>query len=179
MSKIKNILTGAMVLIISTALYASGHGGSYDCDHDHNEVVQHGNNGHMSMQDGMMMHGNMSMQRHRFIMQYGIPSSYDKKQNPNNNVQASTLEKGKSLYQSNCASCHDDIGQGNGSVAANLNPKPTNIALFSKMPMATDGYLYWTIVEGGAPVQSAMPAFKQILKEEEIWDIVTYLRNLN
>lgn len=46
------------------------------------------------------------------------------------------------------------------------------------MPMATDGYLFWTIAEGGAPVGSAMPAFKQTLKEDDIWKIITYLRTL-
>jgi len=46
------------------------------------------------------------------------------------------------------------------------------------MPMATDGYLFWTIAEGGMPIQTAMPVFKGTLKEEEIWQIVTYLRNM-
>jgi mono/diheme cytochrome c family protein len=39
-------------------------------------------------------------------------------------------------------------------------------------------YLFWTISEGGAPVGSAMPPFKQTLNEGDIWKIITYLRAL-
>jgi mono/diheme cytochrome c family protein len=46
------------------------------------------------------------------------------------------------------------------------------------MPMASDGYLYWTIAEGGEPVGSAMPAFGDALSEDEIWQIVAYLRQM-
>jgi mono/diheme cytochrome c family protein len=46
------------------------------------------------------------------------------------------------------------------------------------MPMASDSYLFWTISEGGAPVGSAMPPFKQTLTDDEIWKIITYVRTL-
>ncbi len=46
------------------------------------------------------------------------------------------------------------------------------------MPMATDSYLLWTLSEGGAPVGSAMPPFKGLLSEEEMWKIIRYLREL-
>ena len=46
------------------------------------------------------------------------------------------------------------------------------------MPMATDGYLFWSISEGGIPIQTAMPAFKGSLSEEEIWKIIIYLREM-
>ena len=82
------------------------------------------------------------------------------------------------LYAENCLGCHGPSGDGDGPAGNNLNPCPTNIAGFSKMPMATDGYLFWTIAEGGMPIQTAMPVFKGTLKEEEIWQIVTYLRNM-
>jgi mono/diheme cytochrome c family protein len=88
------------------------------------------------------------------------------------------LDKGKALYQTNCATCHGASGVGDGVAGTNLNPRPADIARFSKMPMASDSYLYWTIAEGGAPVKSAMPPFKAQLEELEIWQIITYLRNL-
>jgi len=46
------------------------------------------------------------------------------------------------------------------------------------MPMATDGYLFWTIVEGGVPIGTAMPPFKGALKDNDIWKIILYMRNL-
>lgn len=44
--------------------------------------------------------------------------------------------------------------------------------------MTTDGYLYWTIADGGAPLGTAMPPFKSMLKEDQIWKIIIYLREL-
>ena len=82
------------------------------------------------------------------------------------------------LYAKNCSSCHGLSGNGDGPAGKNLNPRPANIANFSKMPMATDGYLFWTISEGGIPIQTAMPAFRSSLKEEEIWKIIIYLRDM-
>jgi len=61
---------------------------------------------------------------------------------------------------------------------ANLTPRPANIAAFSKMPMASDAYLSWTISEGGTPISSPMPAFKSQLSEQDVWQIITYLRQL-
>jgi mono/diheme cytochrome c family protein len=119
----------------------------------------------------------MSMRRHRYAMRNGIPDEYTSKANPLQPTEAN-LTAGKKLYQSNCAACHGQSGQGDGPAVANLDPHPTNIARFSDMPMASDGYLYWTIAEGGEPVGSAMPAFGDALSEEEIWQIVAYLRQI-
>ena len=121
---------------------------------------------------GMM---NMSMIRHHFVMQNGIDPNYASKANPLKRT-AKNFEDGKRLYQQNCALCHGPTGLGNGEAGKSLNPPPANIAGFSKMPMATDGYLYWTIAEGGAPLGTAMPPFKGTLKEDEIWKIIIYLR---
>jgi mono/diheme cytochrome c family protein len=120
---------------------------------------------------------NMSKVRHHFVMQNGINKRYVDKintlQDSPGNVKA-----GKRLYEQNCASCHGLTGQGDGKAGKGLNPGPTNIAMFSKMPMASDGYLLWTVAEGGAPLQTAMPAFKNSLTADEIWKIVIYLRQL-
>lgn len=39
-------------------------------------------------------------------------------------MQAPDLARGKTLYQAQCASCHGVNGDGNGALAANLEPKP-------------------------------------------------------
>lgn len=133
---------------------------------------------HMMGNGGMMGNdrmGGMSMGRHRHVMRNGIDPEYADRSNPLKPT-TSVLEKGKQLYEANCVSCHGPAGQGNGEAADALDPKPTNIAAFSQMPMASDGYLYWAIAEGGAPVGSAMPAFKGTLEENDVWRIITYLR---
>ncbi len=131
---------------------------------------------HMGMMKGGCM--NMSMQRHRFVMQNGIKPEYQNKVNPIKTMTPAILSSGKALYESNCATCHGKSGIGDGPAGANLTPRPANIAAFSKMPMASDAYLNWTISEGGAPISSPMPAFKSQLSEQDVWQIITYLRQL-
>lgn len=36
------------------------------------------------------------------------------------------LEKGREIFNQNCASCHGEKGAGDGAAAASLNPKPRN-----------------------------------------------------
>ena len=46
--------------------------------------------------------------------------------------------------------------------------------------MLADDYLYWRISEGGAfePFISLMPAWGTLLSEQEMWQLVSYLRTL-
>ena len=43
-------------------------------------------------------------------------------------------------------------------------------------PMAVDGYMLWSISDGGAAFGTAMPAFKTVLTKDEIWKILNYMR---
>jgi len=127
-----------------------------------------------------MHHGGpaeVSMVRHHYVRQHGIDSQYAAKVNPLEPT-AESRASGQRLYEQHCAACHGAAGLGDGEAGAALNPAPANIALASKLPMASDAYLYWTIAEGGAPVGSAMPPFKATLSEDEIWHIIGYLREL-
>lgn len=126
---------------------------------------------------GMMGMMNMSMVRHQYVMRNGIGSEYSSKKNTLISNK-DNIDAGKKLYERNCLSCHGSSGYGDGPAGKNMNPRPTNIANFIKMPMATDGYLLWTISEGGLPIKTAMPAFKSFLKDEEIWKIIIYLRDM-
>lgn len=131
-------------------------------------------------QMGMMGEGGMmgmSMRRHHLAMMDGIDARYASKRSPLA-PSAQDLESGERLYRQNCAACHGTRGHGDGEAGAQLRPRPANVAAFAKMPMATDGYLLWTIAEGGAPVGSAMPPFKGLLSEAQIWQIIAYLRRL-
>jgi mono/diheme cytochrome c family protein len=45
------------------------------------------------------------------------------------------------------------------------------------MPMAQwDPFMYWTIAEGGAQFGTAMPAFKSVLSENDIWVVTAYIQ---
>lgn len=125
-------------------------------------------------QMGMM---GMSMVRHHFVMMNGIDPRYGSKENPLRPT-TQNIESGRKLFGQSCARCHGTTGLGDGPDGENLFPRPANIAASSKMPMASDSYLFWTISEGGVPVGSAMPPFKGSLNEEDIWKIIVYLRLL-
>lgn len=128
----------------------------------------------MGMMGGNM---NMSMRRHHYAMMNGVDSRYATKRNSVPDT-AENLAAGKALYDQNCSTCHGTGGLGDGPASRNIDPRPANIAAFARMPMATDGYLNWTISEGGVPVGSAMPPFKDSLKDGDIWKIILYLRRL-
>ena len=122
------------------------------------------------------MEGMPSMRRHHYVMNQGIPDAYRRLGNP---LFADTagLAEGLRVYQQNCAACHGEQGRGDGSAGDTLRPRPANLQRLSCMSMmANDAYLYWTIAEGGKPVDSDMPAFKESLSSEEIWSVVLYLR---
>lgn len=129
---------------------------------------------------GMMGAGppdGVSMVRHRYYMSHGPAPAYAQARNP---LPASTanLETGKALFTSNCASCHGATGLGDGPAAKGLSPAPANLAAAMGMPIATDAFLDWTISEGGVPVGSVMPPFKNTLSQNDIWKIVIFLRKL-
>ena len=125
------------------------------------------------MGPGMM--GNVI--RHRYVRANGLPPEYRSARNPLA-PNAENIGKGAQLYATNCASCHGPEGYGDGPAAAQLNPPPANLARTVRLPIATDPFFYWTIEEGGKPVGSVMPAFKEILKPEQVWEIILYLRQL-
>jgi mono/diheme cytochrome c family protein len=113
--------------------------------------------------------------RHRIAMMQGIPAPYDAMTNPLKPTQA-TLDRGAAVYAQNCAMCHGKQGLGDGPAAAGLSPAPADLAWLSNMPIGQwDSFIYWTVAEGGAPVGSAMPAYKDGLSKDQIWEVTTYL----
>lgn len=134
---------------------------------------QSGVESHPRGQGGM----GMSRDRHHYVRDNGLPVDYQSVKNALESSSAN-VAAGKSLYESECAMCHGADGSGNGEAGANLDPAPTNIARFAQMRMATDDYLFWTLAEGGQPIDSDMPAFKEKLLVDQRWQIILYLRQL-
>lgn len=87
---------------------------------------------------------------------------------------------GKAKYDANCIGCHGATGKGDGAAAAALNPKPQDHTDGKIMNALTDKYLFDIIKDGGAAVKKAafMPASNKKLSDQEIWDVVAYIRSL-
>ncbi len=114
--------------------------------------------------------------RHQLAVMSGIPESYRSLSNPLPRS-AETVERGALLYHQNCASCHGATGRGDGPAAHELSPPPANLAWLSRMPIVEwDPFMYWTVAEGGAPLGTAMPSFKDIMSKDEIWSVVAYIQ---
>lgn len=82
------------------------------------------------------------------------------------------LDRGKQLFMTYCAVCHDPLGKGHGPVAQGaLQPSDlTSPAVQAR----SDGYLYGTIRNGGP----TMPRYEESLTPEERWLVVLYVRTL-
>ena len=86
-----------------------------------------------------------------------------------------SISAGREVYMENCATCHGQQGEGDGPAAANLNPQPANLTE-PHVAVHTDGDLHWWITNG---IQPAMPAFGEDLTEDEIWNVINYVRTLS
>lgn len=106
------------------------------------------------------------------------PDEYADRENPLVEDEQVRLA-GKDLFQRYCASCHGESGAGDGPAGVSLSPAPENLA--ENEDAFTDGYLFWRISEGGliAPFNSVMPAWKSTFTETEIWQMITYIRQLD
>jgi mono/diheme cytochrome c family protein len=84
-----------------------------------------------------------------------------------------SLKAGKTLYISTCSSCHGTKGKGDGIAAIACDPKPADHTS-NYVQDETDASLYWKISEGRGP----MPSYKSNLTENQIWELVNYIRTL-
>lgn len=100
-----------------------------------------------------------------------VPAAYAGKTNP---LGPDAAAAGAKVFSDYCASCHGEKGLGDGPAAAALDPKPRNLHDF--VPSVGDDYLFWRIAEGVEG--TAMVAWKGTLKEEQIWQVIAFLRTL-
>lgn len=108
-----------------------------------------------------------------------VPEPYAGQENP---VPAmKSITSGKETFKEQCVFCHGENGDGAGPAGATLEPKPADFTNAEKMSQLTDTYLFWRLSEGGGfePFNSAMPAKKGSLSEEEMWDVINYLRTFS
>jgi cytochrome c oxidase cbb3-type subunit 3 len=94
--------------------------------------------------------------------------------------QAADVEQGKKIYGQFCASCHGQTGKGDGPASAALNPKPRDHTDKEYMSKMSDEDLFKVIKNGGVSIGKSplMPPWGASLKDEQIHDVVAYVRTL-
>jgi mono/diheme cytochrome c family protein len=89
---------------------------------------------------------------------------------------AENIHAGQQNFSHYCMVCHGLDGQNTGVPFADHMSPPVPDLSSSAVQAYSDGQLKWIIDNGIFP--SGMPGSKGILNDEEIWQIVIYLRHL-
>ncbi len=93
------------------------------------------------------------------------------------------LTRGKEVFNENCATCHGENGDGQGTAAYLLFPKPRNFLRSEfKLRSTPDGVMptdedLLTTISQGMP-GTAMFAFAEVLSEEDRRAVVDYVKDL-
>ncbi|PYM62594.1 MAG: hypothetical protein DME11_19295 [Candidatus Rokuibacteriota bacterium] len=87
--------------------------------------------------------------------------------------------RGERLFYALCVTCHGVDGRGSWRASLFLI-RPGNLADAARLDQRSDQYLVDIIKNGGAPIgRPGMPAFGAALSEEEIRELVAYVRGLS
>lgn len=86
------------------------------------------------------------------------------------------VHAGQRVFASYCMVCHGLDGQNTGVPFADRMSPPVPSLISGAVQAYTDGQLHWIIKNGISP--SGMPAAKDIFNEEEMWELVLYIRHL-
>jgi cytochrome c553 len=90
------------------------------------------------------------------------------------------LAEGKRLFHKDakpipCETCHGFKGDGFGVIFARMQPYPRDFTCYHTMKELSDGQIYWIIKHGSHGTR--MKSFFTRLKEDEIWQLVHYVRH--
>ena len=85
---------------------------------------------------------------------------------------AESIARGRELFEKDCAVCHGAEGRGDGVAA--LPERPDDLSRLAPPPVFPDGVVAYRIING----VNMMPAFKSVLSENEIWDLLNFIRSL-
>lgn len=100
-----------------------------------------------------------------------IPAEYAGMTNPFGEEAA---VEGVQVFRNYCVSCHGETGKGDGVAGQSLEPMPKDLSQVSAV--AGDDFLFWRISNGSPG--TAMIGWNGILDEEQIWQVVAYIRTL-
>ncbi|MCP5024187.1 MAG: c-type cytochrome [bacterium] len=93
-------------------------------------------------------------------------------------------ENGERIYAQRCVWCHGEEGDGEGAAAERLNPPPRDFTAAQYKikttafddDFANDDNMF-RMIRDGMP-GTAMPGWSDVLSEQEMWDLVWYIKTL-
>jgi mono/diheme cytochrome c family protein len=86
-----------------------------------------------------------------------------------------SVAAGKQVYTRSCAPCHGTSGE--GGAGNDLIPAAPDLTDAAWDHGSTDGEVFSSIKNGIAPEFNMTP-FKDRLKDDDIWNVVNYLRSI-
>jgi mono/diheme cytochrome c family protein len=89
---------------------------------------------------------------------------------------AGNIHAGQEMFGSYCVACHGLDGQNTGVPFADKMAPPVPDLSSAAVQAYSDGQLHWIIRNGIFP--SGMPASKDVFRDEEIWQMILYVRHL-
>lgn len=84
-----------------------------------------------------------------------------------------SIDRGRVMFVTHCATCHGRRGKGDGPVGKKYVP-PTDLTSAYVQEKLTEGQIYYTITYGGRAI---MPVYSDSLEVEDRWHIVNYIRH--
>jgi mono/diheme cytochrome c family protein len=85
------------------------------------------------------------------------------------------LQSGMKIYQSTCSGCHGDISHPHAAFGDSFYPRAPQFV--EDAPDMTDSQNFYIIKHGVR--LSGMPAWGKTLEDTEIWNVTTFLSNMN
>jgi len=87
-----------------------------------------------------------------------------------------SIKAGQAAFQKNCRFCHGADAKGNGPMAPE-GTHPSNLTDATWDRGDSDGEIFAVIRDGAGP-KFDMKGYKSKMTEQEIWNIVNYVRSL-
>jgi mono/diheme cytochrome c family protein len=100
-----------------------------------------------------------------------VPPEFSGQTNP---LGSDAATAGAQSFKFNCEPCHGPQGHGDGPAGQALDPKPRD--LVELQGEVGDDYLFWRIATGKPG--TSMVAWRGVLTDEQIWQVVTFLHTL-
>src|SRR5262245_3947315 len=89
---------------------------------------------------------------------------------------AKAVAAGKAVFKDKCQRCHGPGGLGDGPDADPDVSQDMDLTVASRAERNPDGIVFYKVMNGRK--KPKMPAFKEDLNEQQVWQVVAYVQSL-